>query len=49
MRAKVDRNTLVKLIRRHDRERPAALIEEEIDEYGAEYYNAALYQDVYVE
>lgn len=49
MKATVDRKTLVKLIRRHDKERPAELIEIEIDEYGASYYNSALYQEVYVE
>jgi hypothetical protein len=49
MKAIVNRKTLVKLIQRHDAERPKNLIEIEIDEYGASYYNSALYQSVYVE
>lgn len=48
MKATVNRETLVKLIKRHDPERTTGLIEIEIDTYGAEYYNSALYQSVYV-
>lgn len=49
MRATVDRQTLVKLIHRHDKERPTELIEQEIDEYGASYYNSAFCHSVYIE
>lgn len=49
MKAVVNRKTLVKLIHRNDPERSTSLIEEEIDVYGASYYNSALYQSVYVE
>lgn len=49
MKATVNRKTLVKLIQRHDKERPTELIEIEIDEYGASYYNSAFYQSVYIE
>lgn len=49
MKATVDRKTLVKLICRHDKERTQELVEIEIDEYGASYYNSAFYHSVYCE
>lgn len=49
MKTTVDRKTLVKLINRFDKERPVELIEIEIDEYGANYYNSAFYHEVYIE
>ena len=49
MKAIVNRKTLVKLIKRNDPERPVSLIEDDIDTFGAEYYNSALYQAVYIE
>lgn len=49
MKATVNRETLVKLIRRYDKERTPELINIEIDTYGANYYNSAFCQGVYIE
>lgn len=49
MKAIVNRETLVKLIQRYDKERTPELINIEIDTYGASYYNSAFYQGVYIE
>lgn len=48
MKAIVNRKTLVKLIKRNDPERPLSLIEDDIDTFGAEYYNSALCHSVYI-